>query len=529
MWWATRASPSPSPPLLPPPPTPTRDQRNRHDRDPTPLRRPARHRPGHRPGAPDGLPQAPADRPGGHRRGAGRLRHLGRLRPLDSAVVTAGTVMVESKRKMVQHREGGIVSQILVKEGDQVAAGTVLVKLQDSTAQSQMETLRIQLDSKLAEQARLLAERDGLAAIAFPAELLDRRAEPKVAEILAREEDRFTQRAKTLRGERGILEARITQLESQHDGRAGLKQSTEEQMRLLEQEIEGLRGLTAKGYYPVNRLRAQERELARMKGEMVSDGASASQTDKEIGETRLQILQADQKFRDEVATDLTRVNTEVHDLTQKLVASGDAVQRLAVVAPVAGTVQNLKVAGPGTVVPPGGDLMEPGAGRRPPDRRGPRQHPRHRPRACGPGSGDAVLGLRVAHHPGDQGRGGRGLGRRLHRRADPPVLLHRPRRGAAGTDRPPAAQPQGRHARGGDARRRQPHSPSVLRQAPHGQLRARLQGEIISSRGGPILNREARPKPARNGGLFILYQQSDTTKDDHTSFVASPIVKTGGR
>lgn len=278
--------------------------------------------------------------------------------PLDSAVVTAGIVSVDSKRKVVQHREGGIVSQIMVKEGDTVQAGAVLAMLQDATAQSQQQTLRSQLDGKLAELARLVAERDGLDAVAFPDALMARAADPRVADILARERDRFTQRGKTRGGERGILEARIAQLESQHEGRSMLEQSKRDQLKLLQDEVAGLRGLAAKGYYPVNKLRAQERELARMQGEMMSDGAGASQTDKEIAETRLQIMQTDQKFRDEVAAELTRVETEAGDLTQKLAAAEDAVRRLAVVAPVAGVVQSLKVAGPGAVVPPGGDLME---------------------------------------------------------------------------------------------------------------------------------------------------------------------------
>lgn len=278
--------------------------------------------------------------------------------PLDSAVVTAGTVTVESRRKIVQHREGGIIAQMLVKEGDQVAAGTVLVRLQDALAQSQMDNLETQQDAKMAEQARLVAERDGRATIAFPANFATRSTEPKLAEIVAREQDRFTQRKKTLDGQQGILDARIAQLESQHQGRSDMEKSKRDQLALLQKEVAGLRGLTAKGFYPVNKLSAQERELARMQGEMMSDGAGASQTDKEIGETRLQILQAEQKFREDVTTELTRVETEINELGQKLVAARDSVERLAVVAPVAGTVQNLKVAGIGAVVPPGGDMME---------------------------------------------------------------------------------------------------------------------------------------------------------------------------
>lgn len=280
------------------------------------------------------------------------------LAPLDSAVVTAGTVSVESKRKVVQHREGGIVSEILVKEGQQVTAGTLLVRLHDAAAQSQMDTLRLQLDGKQAELARLVAERDGLSEIAFPADLLARSNDPKVADILARERNRFAQRAKTLGGETGILEARIAQLESQRQGRSMLEQSKRDQLNLLRAEVEGLRALTAKGYFPVNKLRAQERELARMQGEMLSDGAGANQTDKEIGETRLQILQIQQKRRDEIATELARVESEANDLAQRLLAAEDAVKRLSVAAPVDGVVQNIKVAGPGTVVPPGGEMME---------------------------------------------------------------------------------------------------------------------------------------------------------------------------
>lgn len=278
--------------------------------------------------------------------------------PLDSAVVTQGTVTVESRRKLVQHREGGIVGEVLVKEGDVVKAGDVLARLSDAGAQTQMATIAAQLDGKVASQARLAAERDGLAAISFPADLTARRAEPRLADMLAREEDRFATRAKTLGGQKDILQARIGQLESTRQGRTMLEQSKREQLALLLQEIDGLRQLEAKGYYPTNKLRGQERELARMQGEMLSDGAGATSTDKEIGETRLQILQAEQKFHEDVAAEQTKTEIEINDLGARLVAARDAVERLAVVAPVAGVVQNIKVAGRGAVVPPGGELME---------------------------------------------------------------------------------------------------------------------------------------------------------------------------
>lgn len=280
------------------------------------------------------------------------------LAPIDGAVVTQGVVTIESKRKMVQHREGGIVAEVMVREGDAVPAGAVLARLQDVGAEAQMATLKDQLDAKTAQRARLLAERDGRDAITFPEDLEGRRFDPKVADVLAREQDRFAQRQATLKGSRDILEARIAQLESQRDGRSGLETSKIRQLELLRQEIEGLRKLEKKGYFATNKLRERERELARMEGETLSDGAGTAQTDKEIGETRLQVLQTDQKFRDDVVAELITVEAEIKETSQRLIAARDAVERLAVVAPVAGKVQNLKVPGPGAVVAPGGEVAE---------------------------------------------------------------------------------------------------------------------------------------------------------------------------
>jgi HlyD family secretion protein/epimerase transport system membrane fusion protein len=274
------------------------------------------------------------------------------LAPVSSAVVAQGVVAVESKRKTVQHREGGIVQQVLVREGDMVEAGAVLVRLADTTASAQLSILSSQLDARLAEQARLMAELNGAEAIAFPAAVAGR------AEVVAREQDRFAERRKTMDGQTGILRQRISLLESQREGRSRLEDSKRQQLALLKDEIVGLRRLEANGYYPRNKLRAQERELARMEGEMFADGAGATQSDKEIGENRLQIIQLEQKFREDITTELAKVETEVNDLAAKLSAARDAVKRLDVVAPVGGAVQSVKVAGPGSVVGAGGEVAE---------------------------------------------------------------------------------------------------------------------------------------------------------------------------
>ncbi len=285
--------------------------------------------------------------------------------PLDSAVVSQGVVSVESKRKVIQHREGGIVSQLEVKEGDVVQAGAVLLRLKDAGAEAQLSSLITQRDAKMAEQARLTAERDGATTIDFPPALVERSGDAKVMEAITRESDRFAERAKSLTSQTDILSARIAELSAQHQQHELMGQSKKREAALLRDELIGLRALEAKGYYPKNRLRASERDLARIEGEGFSDSAGTTQVDKEIGEAKLQILQAQQKFREEAVSDVARVENELNDNAQKLVAARDAVERLVVVAPVAGTVQSIKVAGPGAVVAPGGEVAEiiPGADR----------------------------------------------------------------------------------------------------------------------------------------------------------------------
>ena len=278
--------------------------------------------------------------------------------PLGSAEMAQGVVTVESKRKIVQHREGGILAELLVKEGDQVAAGTVIARLADAGALALQGNLAGQRDAKLAELARLSAERDNLTAVAFPPALAARGDETKVLEAIGRERARFDQRKKSLDGQLGILQAHIAELQAQRGGRVQLEQSKRRQLVLLRQELTGLRELQAKGFYPTNKLRAEERELARLEGDTYADVAGTTQIDKEIGEAQLQILQTSQKFREEVSTDLARTEVELQELDQRLGAARDAVERLVVVAPVGGTVQSLKPAGPGAVVAPGGEIAE---------------------------------------------------------------------------------------------------------------------------------------------------------------------------
>ena len=177
--------------------------------------------------------------------------------PLDSAVLAPGEITVESGRKVVEHREGGRVAEVLVEEGDRVQPGQLLVRLDKEEAQATFDAARSRLDNSLARRARLVAERAGNESIAFPDTLLKRRDDPVVAEAIAGESEQFTERRASLRGRVFVQEQRISQLRERIGGLDAERQSVIRQAGLMRDELGGLRQIMEKGYYP--RIRVLER------------------------------------------------------------------------------------------------------------------------------------------------------------------------------------------------------------------------------------------------------------------------------
>src|SRR5437868_6888606 len=137
---------------------------------------------------------------------------------LAGAVIAPGVVVVESNVKKVQHPNGGIVGEILVKEGSIVEEGQIVLRLDDTVPRSTLGVLRAQLDELIAREARLLAERDGLEAVAFPEDLLRRRAERSVSTALGGEEKLFDSRRTSRIGQRAQLRERVAQVNEEIGG-----------------------------------------------------------------------------------------------------------------------------------------------------------------------------------------------------------------------------------------------------------------------------------------------------------------------
>jgi HlyD family secretion protein len=262
---------------------------------------------------------------------------------LDKAVIASGFVETETNRKTVQHLEGGIVRDILVKEGDHVVEGQVLFRLEQVQAEATNESLRNQLDSALALEARLVAERDGAQEISWPKELNDRLADPTLSHILNDQIHQFEKRRGSLEGQKSVLESRIVQLHKEIDGISVEKKSTEGQTTYINQELVGLRDLAGKNLVPVTRVYAMERERTRLEGEVGRAEADVAKAESSIAEMNIQIQELTQKFQEDVASSLLDVRQKIADVRERSSVSQDVVNRLAITAPRAGMVQNLKV------------------------------------------------------------------------------------------------------------------------------------------------------------------------------------------
>jgi len=277
---------------------------------------------------------------------------------LDKAVIATGFVETETNRKTVQHLEGGIVRQILIKEGDHVAEGQVLFRLEQVQAEANNESLSNQLDSALALEARLVAERDGAREISWPKEFTDRLVEPTLSHTLDDQIHQFEERRGSLEGQKNVIESRIVQLHKEIDGISIEKTSTESQTTYINQELVGLRELAGKNLVPVTRVYAMERERTRLEGSVGRAVADMAKAESSIDEMNIQIQELTQKFQEEVASSLLDARQKIADLRERLSVSQDVVNRLAITAPRAGMVQNLKVFTIGQVLRGGEPLLD---------------------------------------------------------------------------------------------------------------------------------------------------------------------------
>lgn len=277
--------------------------------------------------------------------------------PLSAAIVLAGTLVVRSNVKKIQHPTGGIVSQILVGDGMHVNEGDLLVRLDDTQVRANREVLTQQLNEVRVRIIRLIAERDGTDKLSVPPELADDRSE-SFERLLKSEQALFKARAIARQGQKDLLRNRIVQLNDEVAGLEAQINSKAAQIRLVTSEQQGVQTLYDKQLVPLTRLTSLQRESAHLEGDRAQLISEIAETKSKIGDAELQILRLDQDLRTEVMKDLGEAQVKEAELIERKIAADDQFNRIDIRAPTAGIVDELSVHTIAGVVRPGDVVMQ---------------------------------------------------------------------------------------------------------------------------------------------------------------------------
>ncbi len=282
------------------------------------------------------------------------------LARLDQAAYAQGEVAVSGHRQSVQHKEGGIVSALNVKEGQRVKEGDVLVELSAEDAKAQEEALAAQVYGLMAQRSRLRAEQFGQSSIVWPAEFEKLKgADLATAQTAIRiQQAQFTARYAAVASQKKVLNQKSVELDQQIEGYRRQIEASDEQRRLLGEELDGVKSLAAEGFAPQTRVRSLQRNQAELTGQRGQYLAGIAQAGEQQGETRLQALQVDKQRAEEIASQLRDVEFQLSDAQPKLSAARDALARQQIRAPATGTVVGLSIFTVGGVITPGQKLMD---------------------------------------------------------------------------------------------------------------------------------------------------------------------------
>lgn len=278
--------------------------------------------------------------------------------PIDSAVIAPGQVIVESNRKIIQHLEGGVIREILVREGQAVRKEQVLLRLDDTVPRANLAVIDGQLRELYARRARLVAERDGLETLAEPEGVEAVLVQPAFSDKLDGQRQLFEARRSTHATQVSLLKEKVMQQKQRISGLNAQISSLSAQAKLIQDELKGVRELNEQGFAPMTRVRELERENERLDGQRGALQASVAEAESIISEAQLEISRLDEKEREDAITELRDVEVSISQLEDRRVAAADTLARTVIRAPQSGHVLGLSVHTVGGVVEPGRPIMQ---------------------------------------------------------------------------------------------------------------------------------------------------------------------------
>jgi HlyD family type I secretion membrane fusion protein len=274
---------------------------------------------------------------------------------LNGAIIASGIIAVDQNMKAIQHRDGGIVSEISVKEGDFVKKGQIILRLDDAQTRAELSIVRTQLVELTARQARLTAERDGLDEISYPSEL-----SAKVGDfprIFIGEKRMFEGNRQNRQNQKQQLELGISQLGEEITGLEAQRDSKFDEIVLVKAEHGKIKGLTDKRLIDTSRKYVIDREMAKLLGERGEVQASIARARARMSEIRLQIIAIDETARTEAQRELGSIEPKISELMERRAAVEDRLSRTDIRAPLSGTINELSIHTIGGVITPAEKLV----------------------------------------------------------------------------------------------------------------------------------------------------------------------------
>ncbi len=278
--------------------------------------------------------------------------------PLHRAALAPGQVVVEGSRRQVQHLEGGIIADILVREGAKVNAGDPVVRLDTTISRAQVDMMRGQLLGTEAQMARLAAEAEWRTDITFPADLEKRVKATSDPDLLDRQARIFTLRREAVASQVSLLQQRSRQIQEEVAGTRAEIAAQDKQIALIQREINDVRGLLERGLERTPRLLALERGMAEIEGRRAQNVAAIARAEQATVENLMRANDLKAQFVADAAQKLRDEDLRAADLRERLRVAADSLERTTILAPVGGRVVNLRVFTIGGVIPPRESLME---------------------------------------------------------------------------------------------------------------------------------------------------------------------------
>ena len=280
------------------------------------------------------------------------------LAPLGGAAIAPGFVKVDMNRRTVQHQEGGIVGEILVRDGMKVKEGQILIILKDVRVDAGNDQVRTQLDAELAKQARLAAEQIWAREIAFPPELRGRSKDSRIAELLHRETNLFKARRGSYESQVALIRTQIRETEAEARVRNEQLQANATAIRLQREELEQNQRLESQGYVSKTRLLTLQRSVAELESRHSESESELARARQRIADLELRAETLRTTFMQEAANEYRQTTASVFDLRERLRPAKDAEERQRILAPISGEVVDLKFTSVGTVIGPRDPILD---------------------------------------------------------------------------------------------------------------------------------------------------------------------------